>query len=184
MVTQNQLTLIINREKFHFRSINEADVTEKYVEGLRRQTKYINARSDDITRHSQQVYVKKISDSVDDALFGLFYRTELIASSGVQGIRTKAAPAIGIFVFESSLRGRGFGKTLVWCASYLVNYVWGIQAFSAGMEKENIPSLKSFLSCGFIIKEESADMYTVGMDFSRLLCPEVISHVTIDELRR
>ena len=50
------------------------------------------------------------------------------------------------------------------------------------MEKENIPSLKSFLSCGFRKIYEDKENCKVLLNYSELTKPEFIKDETIQEV--
>ncbi|HQF37069.1 MAG TPA: hypothetical protein PLL26_05525 [Candidatus Dojkabacteria bacterium] len=52
--------------------------------------------------------------------------------------------------------------------------------FYAGMEKDNIPSLKSFLSCGFKIINENEKYYKVKLNIEELKKPNNIEKVTVE----
>ena len=55
-----------------------------------------------------------------------------------------------------------------------------ISNFNAGMEKNNIPSLKSFLSCGFKIVDENEKYYEVKLNIEELQKPKNIENVTVE----
>jgi len=48
------------------------------------------------------------------------------------------------------------------------------------MEKDNIPSLKSFLSCGFKIINENEKYYKVKLNIEELKKPNNIEKVTVE----
>ncbi len=184
MVTNVFLRYRIGGDQMVFRSIGENDVTADYVEGLRRQDRFLENRSASVTLESQKAYVRRIAESEHDALFGLYLNDLLVATSGAQDIRPGDAAKIGIFVFSGALRGRGFGKSLVWSACVLVNRVWRTDSFSAGMKKENVPSLKSFLACGFAVTGENEHSFAVGIGSKDLKMPDHITDITIEESTR
>ena len=84
-----------------------------------------------------------------------------------------------IFVFSKSCRGKGLGKTLVWASTYLLHNAIQLEWFFAGMEIDNIPSNKSFLSCGFKNIDNSGKDYKVKIKISDLKKPAFIKKVVI-----
>jgi len=174
-----------------FRTLNELDVCQDYISGLRDQEKYIENIPIHISISSQKQYINDILYSKSDTICGLLINNELVGTAGVQSsvslLKHIEAPAeyittIGIFLFNKSYRGMGFGKTLVWAATYLCHNSIQAKWFSAGMAKENIPSLKSFLSCGFRQIYEDEESCRVLLNYSELTKPEFIKDETICEV--
>ncbi len=51
------------------------------------------------------------------------------------------------------------------------------------MELKNVPSLKSFLACGFKIKDKNAEVYKVGLKIDELQKPNFIKKVIIEKIK-
>ena len=75
------------------------------------------------------------------------------------------------------------GTTLVWATTYLYHNCVQVEWFGAGMEKENIPSLKSFLSCGYRKIYEDKENCKVLLNYSELTKPRFIKDITIREVQ-
>ena len=151
--------------KFHdmvcnFRMINEADVNQNYVDGLKDQNKYIENIPADMSISKQKNYINNTIKSKNDTICGLLVNDYLVGTAGIQlsfsesflkniAIDVDELATVGIFVINNRYRGMGLGKILVWAATYLFHYCIKTEWFGAGMEKENTPSYKSFLSCGY-----------------------------------
>jgi len=112
----------------------------------------------------------------------------LVGTAGVQPsikflqyieISAEFVAAIGIFVFNKSYRGKGLGKTLVWATTYLFHDSTRAEWFGAGMAIENIPSLKSFLSCGFRKIHEDKKYCRVLINISDLKKPEFVKELKL-----
>ena len=88
---------------------------------------------------------------------------------------------IGIFVLDHIMRGRGYGKTLVWASCYLCCLQVGITHFEAGALKQNTASLKAFLGCGFKISEQNEVRATLELDVIELVQPESVKRVVFEE---
>lgn len=162
-----------------FRTLTIDDVTDDYVGALMAQRKYLLRNPPLITLEWQKTYVERILDSESDTIMGLFVGEELVATSGIQAIHQRVAPVIGIFVLKPENRGRGFGKTVVWAASRLAQLGAGAERLEAGMELDNLPSLRAFLACGFSIVGESPAGYRVGASLTALRQPDGVFNVQV-----
>ena len=164
------------------RTIFDFDVTDNYILGLQNENKYLDNIPINVNKDSQMKYINSIIESEKDTICGLFVDSELIGTAGIQGIDADSTSTIGIFIFDQSVRGQGFGKTIVWASCFLANLCNGVTCFGAGMKKTNIPSLRSFLSCGFQIVEETSDIYKVTLKIKNLLQPSFISKINIEDI--
>ena len=182
--------LAFNIDDFNcvFRILCESDVSKNYLDGLKRQNEYIENISADLTISKQKKYIQKILLSKSDTIFGLFINRELVGTAGVQlsnsflkyiKVPAENVATIGIFLFNKNFRRRGLGKTLVWSATRLFNYSTKVEWFGAGMEKRNIPSLKSFLSCGYKNINEDKNGCKVLINYADLIKPDNIEDIDI-----
>ena len=184
----------INNMNCEFRTLHDSDVSKEYVDGLKQQTKYIMNIPKNVSISSQKKYVKDILYSKDDTICGLFINNELVGTAGIalsnsifQNIDNpyENLVTIGIYIFNKSYRGIGLGKVLVWAASYLFYDFTQAKWFTASMQKENIASLKSFLSCGFQHNirlfpiNENKEGVSVLLNISELKKPIIIDTVSI-----
>ena len=181
MELKHKLIFKIESEIAEFRCLKPTDVNNSYIEGLKNQKEFINYNPKNITLKKQQDYVYKIAESQTDIICGLFFNSILIGTAGIQNLLTEKHPTIGIFIFHKDKRGRGLGKTMVWSGSYLINQSIGIKHINANMDKSNIPSLKSFLSCGYKIIEENISEYWVGLDTKNILKPSFIDKYFLEK---
>ena len=182
--------LAFNIDDFNcvFRILCESDVSKNYLDGLKRQNEYIENISADLTISKQKKYIQKILLSKSDTIFGLFINRELVGTAGVQlsnsflkyiKVPAENVATIGIFLFNKNFRRRGLGKALVWSATHLFNYSTKAEWFGAGMKKRNIPSLKSFLSCGYKNINEDKNNCHVLINYSDLIKPNNIDDIVI-----
>ncbi len=176
MELNHKLVFNIESAAVELRCVKPTDVTDSYIDGLINQREYLIWNPEHITLKKQQDYVYKISISNNDIILGLFINSALIGTAGVQNLLTGKRPAIGIFIFSENQRQRGLGKTLLWSGSYLLNKSIGIMHIYANMVRNNVPSLKAFLSCGYKIIEESKSEYWVGLDINNLVKPVFIKN--------
>ena len=174
-----------------FRTLHDSGVSIEYVDGLKQQTKYIMNIPKNVSISSQKKYVKDVLCSKDDTICGLFINNKLVGTAGIQSstlylqyieVPAKFVATIGIFLFDKDYRGMKLGRALVWAAIYLYHNCVQVEWFGAGMEKENIPSLKSFLSCGFNQVYKDEVNCRVLINYSELTKPEFIKDETLQDV--
>ncbi len=189
-----KLKFTINNSECIFRTLTPEDVSQSYINALKKTRGLIENVPEDINIEWQQSYIKEVLLSPCDTIYGLFLDSELIGTAGIQnlavaGIATRAIEmavgytygcTIGILILGEMVRGRGYGKTLVWAACYLVNNSCGVETFEAAVKKNNVPSLKSFLTCGFKVTKESSDGVNVEVKIGELVKPEFVERITIE----
>lgn len=171
-----------------FRTLYETDVSHDYVNGLKKQKKYIKNIPIHVNVSSQKIYINDIIYSKGDTICGLFINNELVGTAGVQSstsflqyikVPAEYVATIGIYLFNKNYRRMGLGKTLVWAATYLYHNSIQAEWFGASMAIENIPSFKSFLSCGFRQIYEDGGSCKVLLNYSELTKPAFIKNETI-----
>ena len=177
---RKKLKFLYNENKCLFKTLTINDVTESYIQGLKQQKRYLVNNPEEINIKWQQDYIKKIIISEEDTICGLFVNNILVGTAGLQNLNKDKSVTLGIFVFDNKLRGKGYGKTLVWSSCYLARDCMNISNFGAGMEKNNFPSLKSFQSCGFKIINENEEYYEVKLNIEELHKPKSIDNVTVE----
>jgi len=156
------------------------DVTESYVQALKRQKKFLENNPGDVDIQWQQKYVQSILSSSYNAICGLFVNSELIGTSGIQNIRPNEIPSFGIFVLDERSRSKGYGKTLCWATFYILNRCFNITCITAGIEKTNIASLKMVLPLGFKIIDEDEKGFKIKLNIEDLIKPIFIDKVFIE----
>ena len=175
-----------------FRTLHDSDVSKEYVDGLKQHTKDIMNITKNVSISSQKKYVKDVLCSKDDTICGLFINNKLVGTAGIQSstlylqyieVPVKFVATIGIFLFDKNYRGMKLGTTLVWAATYLYHNCVQVEWFGAGMEKENISSMKSFLSCGFQQIYKDKEKCRVLINYSELTKSRFIKDSTIREVQ-
>ena len=156
-----------------FRCLQPGDVSELYIDSLNAERRYLETKPELMTVESQRKYVQQMAASPDSAIAGLLVDgSRLVASAGMQRLRAGEA-TLGIFVFDG-WRRLGLGKTGVWAACEMITRLTGTVCYAAGMKKDNISSLKSFLSCGFRQTGEAGGCYQVACTMKELRRPEIV----------
>ena len=187
------LAFSLRAGKCQFRVVLPHEVTESYIIGLRAQKRYLINTNKKISLTAQSDYVARILESPDGLLMGLFVEGELVGTSGIQtfgepcqeGISSDASyAAMGVFVFNPSDRGKGYGKTMIWAGVYLLSSTLGIGTFRAGMERQNIPSFGTFLSCGFRKYEVIGSAFKLSLMIDQLKKPAFITDISVSSLRQ
>jgi RimJ/RimL family protein N-acetyltransferase len=145
-----QLTFKYSGENFTFRSLVPADVSSAYIDGLRLENKYLSHIPENLTIQTQQQYVSQIIESDSATICGIFIEKNLIGTAGLQNLIENEYAAVGIFLFSTLARGKGYGKVMVWAASRIALHHIKLAGTMGGMKPDNIASLRSFLACGGI----------------------------------
>ena len=169
------------------RNIYPDDISLEYIEGLKNQEKYIENIPHKISFQSQKRYINNILYSKNNIITGFFIKGNLVGTSGIQISNNNEyfhqlkqnIFSIGIFIFDKNKRGMGFGKILVWASLFLHHYCFGSDIYFAGMNIENIPSLRTFLSCGFKINYKNEDLYFVSLKYDNLIQPKNVLNIKI-----
>jgi len=191
MELDRYLAFSLRAEKCQFRVMLPHEVTESYIVGLREQGQYLENANKKISLPEQSNYVARILESPDDLLMGLFVEGKLVGTSGIQtfaepcqeGISNDASYAtMGVFVFNPSDRGKGYGKTMIWAGVYLLSSTLRISTFRAGMERQNISSFRTFLSCGFRKYEEVGSTFKLSLMIDLLKKPAFITDTSVSSL--
>ena len=86
---------------------------------------------------------------------------------------------IGLIIFDTKFRGLGLGKAVVWSASYLYSKCTNIVKFGAGMEIDNVPSFKSFMSCGYELLIKNTNSYKMVLNIKNLKKPKSIKSMQL-----
>jgi len=171
-----------------FRCLTEDDISVAYINGLNSDNDNIQLKPKKVTKLSQQKYVKNITNSGEKAICGLFINGTLVGTVGIQfGIsffeyvqtQSELITTFGIFIFLDNFRKIGLGKTMVWASTYLIHQSIKEFEFGAGMMKNNLPSLKSFLSCGFRNVFENDEVICVLLKYPELKKPGFIKKILI-----
>lgn len=169
-----------NVYKCEFRTMLDSDVNSNYISELKKGNQFISNIPKKVNEKSQKNYINQVNDLEKDTICGLFVDSELIGTAGIQNISLESLTTIGIFLFDQSYRGQGFGKTMVWACCLLVNKCNSVVNIGAGMKKVNISSLNSFQACGFKIDQETEDGYRVKLSIRELQKPRSISNVKLE----
>ena len=146
-----------------------------------------------LTIETQKQYVRSIVLSEDQTICGLFLNHKLIASAGVQYNYSKAfientsltdtcMATHGRFVLEKENRGKGYGKTLIWATVNYINKNIGTEWFGGKINKMNIASIKSDVSCGYDIMYEGNDNVKLAIHINKLKHPKKISNIVYRDI--
>lgn len=174
MKLSRTLSFLINGDTFLLRSITEEDITQSYVESLRRQRAFLENNPKGIDISWQKNYVLGIRESRWNTICGLFGNSKLIGTSGIQNIKPDEQATLGVFVLNLEDRGKGYGKLLVWASCYLVSNVVNVDSFAAGVKEANTASLRSFVSCGFKIVQKNQSGYRLELPILELHKPDCV----------
>jgi GNAT superfamily N-acetyltransferase len=195
MKLEKKVKFTLRNRECVFRTLTPEDVSQVYVNALKKTRSLVENVPEDINIEWQQSYIEEVLLSPCDTICGLFLDSELIGTAGIQnlavaGTATRAIEmavgytygcTVGTFVLSEMSRGQGYGKVLLWAACYLANRCCGVETFEAGQKKSNIPAVKAGLACGFRAKKESADGVNIEVKIGELVKPELVERIVIEE---
>jgi len=187
------ISFTFNNKNCEFRTIQETDVNQHYADGLKQQMKYIENIPSNVSVQTQKKYIKDILSSKNNTISGLFINGKMVGTAGVQqslsksflrniDINVERLATVGIFIINKEFRGMGIGKIMVWAVTYLFYICTKVEWFGAGMEIENTPSYKSFLSCGYKNVAKNSKYFKVLINIKELKKPKTISDVSIQKI--
>ncbi len=177
MVIGKRLNFKVGYNTCEFKCIDEFHVSESYVNGLKEQKKYIINNPSEITIKYQKRYVRKIIDSDNECIFGLWVNGEMIGTAGCQNLFNGRPTTMGVFLFNKKHRGQGYGKIIIWASCSLLNHEFNINNYSASMFKKNFPSFYAFLSIGFKEKKSTDRTVTLLLSIDNILKPKTIKSI-------
>ena len=121
------------------------------IDGLNGEKRFLETTPDKVTLQGQTEYVNGIIQGESTAICGLWCKGELAGTAGVQNLHAKEGQDVtfGIFIFNKSFLGKGWGKVLVWAICRHLLDEEKIQVIRAAAKVENIASTASFLNVGF-----------------------------------
>jgi len=208
MELEKYVTFKINDLKYEFRTLNELDVSQEYIDALE-ENEFIENIPTKLSIPKQKKYINEILSRDRETICGLYVDTKLIGSCGIQTYTTflhnidkhaLKVGTVGIFIFNNNYKGLGIGKALLWASIYLLHECSQTEWFTAGMLKENIASLKTFLSCGFkqveftlsqkllvsnkTFIDDNLKIYNVLLNYSELKKPEFIKSEKIINVQK
>ncbi len=181
MELKKRIKLCHNGQECEFRTLSIDDVTQSYVDCLLSQKRFIDHNIPNVTIEKQREYVRGILLSDKNTICGLFIEDILIGTSGMQNIGKGCLTAVGMFVLEKEMRGRRYGKTLVWSACKLAKACCDVDDFSGSTKKINILSFKTLTSCGFKTVEEGGASLLLKLNIKDLRKPELVSWYRVEQ---
>ena len=180
MILNSSIQFSYSNLNLSIRDLNEAHVSQEYVDGLVKERTFIETISNGHDIQKQKDYVRKINESNDSIILGLFSNEKLIGTSGIQTnfkqnmIASFPVSTIGMIIFDNDFRGKGLGKVIVWSSIKLISKVTSSKKFGAGMRQDNLASYKSFISLGFEEVNQDDIYFYLYLDIKNLIKPQEI----------
>ena len=190
MELETSLLFNINDLNCELRTLEDIDVNQDYINGLNDQKKYIENIPSSVNISNQKKYINDILNNENDTICGLFLNGDLVGTVGVQrsfsepflrnlDVQVMELATVGIFIFNKKFRGMGIGKAMVWAATYLFYKCTTVEWFGAGMERGNVPSYKSFLSCVYNKVSNNKKYFKLMAHIKDLKMPNIIKEMSI-----
>ena len=140
-------------ENIMIRLLSEQDVTEKYLSWMvdEEVVQYLESRWFRHTLDSLREYVKRMNDSPNDFLFGIFINEfGHIGNIKIGSINQHHRFGdLGLFIGEQAVRGRGFGTEAIQQATRYAFEELNLNKLTAGIYACNSASYKAFQKAGY-----------------------------------
>ena len=83
MILSKKILFNHNDLNIELRTLQQNDVKESYLEGLREEKKYLLNVPNEVTLSSQRKYINEIINSENNTICGLLVNGELVGTAGV-----------------------------------------------------------------------------------------------------
>lgn len=152
----------IERKDIYIRILQVSDVTQSYVDWLndKETNRYLETHK--TTIEELYSYVQKRLDDSRCHMFGIFRKSDdkHIGNIKIESNDEKRkCTCLGILIGESSCRGKGYGAQAVNALAEFVFERMKYDILLLGVMKNNIPAIKCYRKCGFILDSELPERY-------------------------
>jgi ribosomal-protein-alanine N-acetyltransferase len=145
--------LPMEERRIFLKLLSEQDVTEKYLSWMAdgEVMQYLESRWFSHTVDSIRGYVKRMNESPNDFLFGIFDdEFGHIGNIKIGGInQLHRFGDVGLVIGEKAVRGRGYGTKAIQMATEYAFKELNLNKLTAGMYANNVASHKAFLKAGY-----------------------------------
>lgn len=144
----------LNGEKIYLKLLNVDDVTQNYINWLNDSeiNEFLECRWKNHTFEEVKDYVKNISDSSSDYMFGIFNKdtNEHIGNIKIGDINQIHRYAnIGLVIGNKKSWGKGYGAEAITLITRYAKNELNLNKLIAGIYENNIGSYKAFLKAGY-----------------------------------
>lgn len=141
-------------------------INKEFIQKLRINKNILNKK---FTIEDQKKYINSINISEKDLILSVKLNSKFIGTIGLQNLNKKFCH-IGVFIFSESALKKKISKYFLIAAILLVNFFFKKEFFMAGINNDNLPSIKSFSSVGFSkIKNSELKKYVSVQDYKSWL---------------
>jgi RimJ/RimL family protein N-acetyltransferase len=144
----------IDTQKIFLRLLNPEDVGQYYVDWMNDPdvVRYLESRWHSYTLEDVKDYVRRINDSPNDFLFGIFLTktNQHIGNIKIGEINhTHRFGNVGIIIGEKKYWGKGFGTQSISLATKIAFQQLNLNSLTAGVYSSNDSSYRAFLNAGW-----------------------------------
>tara|TARA_A100000164_G_scaffold378622_1_gene420697 strand:+ start:126 stop:656 length:531 start_codon:yes stop_codon:yes gene_type:complete len=174
MEFKKRLYIKLKNKRFVIKQIKKAHIGYKYIKSIERYKFYLSFPKANIKK--QKDYIDSITKSKTKLILGFYKGKNLIFSSGLQLLRKKKI-SLGILNIDSKYKKKGIAKVFLYTImKYFKNY-FHIKYFIAGVDIQNLPSVKLFKSLNFKLKNKNEKNYLFEINSNNL---KNIKYLTIE----
>ena len=165
MEFKNKLQIKFKNNNFTIKQIKKTHINYKYVNVMIRYKFFLSFPKISITK--QKDYIDKIIKSKTKIILGLYMGKNLIFSSGIQVLKRNKI-SLGILNIDTKYKRKGIAKVFLYCIMYYFKNFLNIKNFIAGVDMQNLPSLKLFKSLNFKLKYKNNKSYIFELNSNNL----------------
>jgi len=169
-----RLYIKFKNNNYIIKQIKKNHVNYKYVKSILKHKNILSFPQISIAK--QKNYIDKIIRSKTKIILGLYKGKNLIFSSGIQVLK-KNNICLGILNIDSKYKGKGIAKVFLYTIMIYFKNFLNIKKFIAGVDMQNLPSLKLFKSLNFKLKYKKEKSYLFELNSSNL---KNIKYLTIE----
>ncbi|WP_119305207.1 GNAT family N-acetyltransferase [Dongia deserti] len=148
-----KLTILRTSKEAILRPMLGCDITQAYAEGLNNPVvfKFLSPPPPGgWNAENMRGYVVDNWNSDSNALFGIYYRHQLVGTTRLHGIEWNRSRAVlGICIFDTSVWGMGLAtSTIIRIVEFATDEL-GLSEINAGIKQGNVGSCEAFKKAGF-----------------------------------
>jgi|TARA_B110000037_G_scaffold159923_1_gene180576 RimJ/RimL family protein N-acetyltransferase len=152
MEFKKRVDINFKNKKYSIKQLKKAHIDSKYLQSIEKYKFFLSFP--ETTIHKQKDYIDKIILSKNKIILGLYKDKNLIFSSGLQLLK-KNKISLGILNIDSKYLNKGMAKVFLYTIMRFFKNYLNTKYFIAGVNIQNLPSIKLFKSLNFRSKEKN-----------------------------
>jgi RimJ/RimL family protein N-acetyltransferase len=158
---------MLQSEHLQLKTLTYKDVTQKYVDWMNDPTvnQYTESRFAKHTIESVIQYVKDISGSSNDFMFGIYKDNSHIGNIKLNVNRQHDLGDIGLIIGDKNEWGKGYATESIRAITDYGFKTHGLNKIMAGIYSNNIGSIKAFIRAGYEQEAKLSNQYKYNSEY-------------------